>query len=133
MDDAPDTTRVHLRQLAEGGAASERTFARALERILEQQEDRDKIDAAREGAAKVWRWLGGIAATVAIGLGGGALSLAWQASADHGRVDRLERDVAEADARHEAHAEAARQRLEEIATRTTRIEVIVQRLDERTP
>lgn len=124
MDDAPDTTRVSLRRIAEEGTKTEQTFARALEALLVAHE-------RREGAARVWRMLGATAAGVAITLGGAALSLAWQASGDHERLDRLERDVAAAEVRADARAEASRERLEEIATRTTRIEVIVQRLDER--
>src|SRR5689334_11053191 len=55
-----------------------------------------KVDAIRNelaearGAARTWRLVGGIAATVAIGLGTAALSLGATASADHERVSRHE-------------------------------------------
>lgn len=47
----------------------------------------------REGASTVWRALAGVAATVAIGLAGYALTLATQASADHENVARHERQL----------------------------------------
>jgi hypothetical protein len=45
------------------------------------------------GAAAVWRWLGGIAAGLAITLGGLALGYAQQAAVDHEVVMRHEREV----------------------------------------
>lgn len=44
--------------------------------------------AEERGARSVWRTMGGVAAMLALGLGGAALSLAMNASADHERVGR---------------------------------------------
>ena len=50
---------------------------------------RAQLDAQASSAA-TWRWAGGIAAAIAISIGGAALALAQQAAVDHVRVDRLE-------------------------------------------
>lgn len=46
-----------------------------------------------EGAANVWRALGGIAATIAIAMAGAALTYAQQAAVDHEIVTRHEREI----------------------------------------
>ena len=48
---------------------------------------------SREGAATVWRWLGGLAAGLAITIAGYATTLAQQAAIDHEVVARHEREI----------------------------------------
>ena len=53
-----------------------------------------KLDRV-EGAATVWRALGGVAITVALALGGWGIAYAAQAAVDHERIDRLESTATE--------------------------------------
>lgn len=69
-----------------------------------------KTEHQREGAARVWRALGTIAATVAITLGGWALALGQEAAVDH---ERLNRNVADVSA-HEARLDEQRRTLSEV-------------------
>lgn len=48
-----------------------------------------------EGAATVWRLLGGVACTAGLALAAAAYSYAAQAAVDHERVDRLEDSAAD--------------------------------------
>lgn len=53
-----------------------------------QRESREAV-----GAARVWRWAGALATTVALAMGGTALTLAQQAAVDHEIVARHEREI----------------------------------------
>lgn len=61
----------------------------------------DKVEALttkenqREGSSRLWRWAGGVAAGVAISLGGSALTLARDAAVDHERVVAVQADLEE--------------------------------------
>lgn len=66
---------------------------------------RAQLDAQASSAA-TWRWAGGIAAALALSLGGWALALAQQAAVDHVRVDRLEAQERDAADRGERLLEA---------------------------
>lgn len=71
--------------------------------------DLAKISAtleAQASSATTWRWAGGIAAALALSLGGWALALAQQAAVDHVRVDRLEAQERDAADRGERLLEA---------------------------
>lgn len=85
---------------------------------------RRKLDRA-EGAAWVWRALGGLAATVAIGLGTWGLVYAQQAAVDHERVDRLESERTH----DRADLDAMRITLERLTTVLERIERDLDRRD----
>ena len=61
-------------------------------------------EAARRGSTRVWRILGASAATVALTIATAALSLAFEASADHVRLERLDQDVEAFQAAEEAEA-----------------------------
>lgn len=61
---------------------------RIIVRRLEKRQQR------ADGAATVWRGLGGLAVTVALALAGWGVTYAQQAAVDHVRVERLEADVA---------------------------------------
>ena len=49
----------------------------------------------QEGASTVWRTLGGIAVTVALGLAAWGVGYAQQAAVDHERVDRHDEELVE--------------------------------------
>ena len=51
-------------------------------------------EAQRKGSTRVWRGLGSLAATVALGIAGTALSYAIDASADHQRLNRVDEELA---------------------------------------
>lgn len=52
-------------------------------------------EATRRGSTRVWRMLGASAATIALTIATAALSLAFEASADHVRLQRVEGDLSE--------------------------------------
>ncbi len=82
-------------------------------------------DAKRaEGAANVWRTLGGIAATVAIILAGAALSYAQQAAVDHEVVARHEREI-------DASRETLSHIQQQLSTMTAILERVERRIDRR--
>lgn len=88
LEDVPESQRFGaparpITQLDRILAGQDRMEARLV--ALEAAEQR------RAGATTVWRWLGGAAATVALGLATAALSLGADASRDHERLDRVER------------------------------------------
>jgi hypothetical protein len=80
------------------------------------------------GAAKVWRWLGGVAVGLALTLGGVAVGYARDAAVDHEIVLRHEREI-----------DAVRDQLDAIrsslAAQTAILERVERRLDreDRTP
>jgi len=84
-----------------------------LRRAIESDRAARRAEAeARDRSAGWWRWGGGIAATIALSLGGYAVRLASEASTDHVRVGDLTVAVHEYDGRLErlleqqAHAAA---------------------------
>lgn len=78
----------------------------------------------REGASTVWRAGAGIAATVAIALGGAALVYAQQAAVDHDAVMRHEREL-------DGNEERLVQIQEQIAALSAVMTRVERQLDER--
>lgn len=78
----------------------------------------------REGAATVWRMLGGAAATIALAIAGYAVALAQQAAVDHQVVIRHERQL-------DGTAEQLTQIRAELAAQTALMQRVEHQLDER--
>jgi hypothetical protein len=92
-DDREPTGRTM--KIREAGARGDvRELARAVERMQRSIDALGKSEERRAGAATVWRWAGGIAATIAIAIGSAALGLAQDAAVDH---DRLGAEIARGD------------------------------------
>lgn len=66
-----------------------------IDELKQSVDELSKSEQRRGGAANVWRALGTIAAGVAITIGGAALTLAFQASADHERVEEMRVEIEE--------------------------------------
>jgi hypothetical protein len=62
-------------------------------RVAAQVDALQKAEAKRDGATVVVRWVGGIAASVAISMGGVALVFAQQAAVDHEVVVRSAAEI----------------------------------------
>lgn len=78
----------------------------------------------REGAATVWRTLGGLAAASALALAGWAVALAQQAAVDHEVVARHERQL-------DGNAEQLSQIRSELAAQTALMQRVERQLDQR--
>lgn len=73
-----------------------------------------------QGAATVWRWLGGMAASAAIVIAGAALGYAQQAAVDHVAV-----------VRHEAEIDGVRRDLDAIQAQLAAMTAILERVERR--
>jgi hypothetical protein len=91
-DREPTGRTMQIRAAGARGDVAE--LARALERMQRSIDKLGETEAKRAGASTVWRWAGGIAATVAIAIGSAALGLAQDAAVDH---DRLGAEIARGD------------------------------------
>lgn len=76
----------------------------------------------REGASTVWRWLGGLAATLALTIAGAALVFAQQAAVDHDAVTRHERQL-------DGQSEQLSQIRAELSTQTALLQRMEQQMD----
>jgi hypothetical protein len=81
-----------------------------------------KESQRREGASTVWRWLGGLAATLALTMAGAALVFAQQAAVDHDAVGRHERQL-------DGQSESLAQIRAELAAQTALLQRMEQQMD----
>ena len=102
--DGPPTKRTRITH-THGEHGDVRALARELAQLRHGHEadrrERSTELAASERRSTWWRWAGGIAASVALTMGGSALRLAVTASSDHDLVQRHEVTLRE---RHEHDA-----------------------------
>ena len=77
----------------------------------------------RDGASTVWRWLGTIAATIALAIAGYAVALAQQAAVDHEVVVRHERTL-------DGQGEQLSQIRAELAAQTALMQRVERQMDE---
>lgn len=115
LDDEPTGRTIAIRDAGKRGDVRE--LAHQVELLVRASE-------RSTGASRVWRWLGGIAAGVALSIAGWALALAQDAAVDH---DRLGAEIVEGDrqgARLDAvSAEVGVVRREAASTIATLVEV----------
>jgi hypothetical protein len=133
--EAPDTGRVALRQLAESLPPKTSEESQPATRhdlaVIARQVDTLLTKAQEaQGANRIWRGLGGLAATLAISIGAYALNLAVEASRDHDRLGRLEVDLsATANAVEELQRTSSAQGTT-LATSAARIDAQLDRVDD---
>lgn len=96
IDDEPGPFRADdYGRLLAAHARLEKSVNARFDALTLQIQDLAKREQQREGASKVWRWAGSLAAAVALSLGSAALTLAQTAAVDHERVNTLTSDLAE--------------------------------------